>query len=126
MILLPVERIKSVGYADSHAVKTWRDPARVQAINALSLASDPDFYVIGVRNSKGTLLGIAACFMGDRCINLAHIAARDYGTGIGKLLVEYLAEYAGKLPIKARVEKQAEGFYEAVGWRKVGAEYWSK
>ena len=114
--LQSVERIIGVKYADSQAVKLWRDKARVQAMSALSLANNPEYVVFGVRNTK-SLLGIIAVRDGDE-IQLLHIAARDTGREVLGLLISAVIDFAGKKRIRSP--------YPVPNWRKVGAEYWSR
>lgn len=123
-----IERLLLIMYVDSMAVKGWREQARAAAVSALSLAGRPEFSVFAARNSKGTLLGLAACGMGDKAIKLHHLATRDAGTGIGSILCDAVVDYAAdqSLAVKTVPEPDAVGFYDKLGWRKVGAEYWSK
>lgn len=119
------ERLTASLWADSQAVKGWRDKARVQGISALCLVRNPDYAVYAVRNSR-SLLGLAAVKEGDSEVYLLHLASRDYGRGTGKLLIEEIMRFAGKRRIRTIAEPEAESFYEHLGWRKVGKEYWSK
>jgi hypothetical protein len=113
------ERLTSVKWADSQAVNTWRDNARVQAMNALSLANHaPEYIVFGVRNSK-SLLGLIACHDGDD-VQIVHFATRDTGKEVTDLLIGQVVNYAGDKRIRAFKN------YSHLKWRKVGKEYWSK
>jgi hypothetical protein len=116
---LQSERIASVKWADSQAVKLWREKARVQAISALSLANHaPEYIVFGVRNSK-SLLGLVACHDGDD-VQIVHFATRDAGKEVTDLLISEVLNYAGAKRIRAFKN------YAHLKWRKVGNEYWSK
>ena len=121
-----VERIKSVSYLDSQAIKQWRDKFRSGiAISALSLANVPDYTVYGVRNSKGALLGIAAIYAGDKDVKILHMAGRDTGREIRSMLICEIDKIYDKR-IKIIPDPGTEAFYEYIGWRKVGKEYWSR
>jgi hypothetical protein len=120
-----VSRITIQSWADSQAVKGWRDKARVQAISALSLANKPDYIVYAVRNSRDTLLGLAAIRENAEDVQLLHLASRDVGRGIGSLLICEIDKIYDKR-IKTVPETGAISFYEYIGWRKVGKEYWSR
>jgi len=113
-----VERIERVLYADSQAVKTWREQARVQAMSALTLANNPDYIAFGVRNTK-SLLGLIAFRDGDD-IQILHFATRDTGSQIPRMLVDEVIKYADGKRIRAIKN------YAHLKWRKVGNEYWSK
>jgi len=127
-MITSIERLTVVKHADSVAVKTWRDKARVQAMSALSLANHPEFAVWCVRNSQGTMLGVAACQMQEKSVKLVHLATRDPGQGIGSILCDEIADYAAenKLPVSTTAEPAAAGFYRRLGWRQVGKDFWSK
>jgi hypothetical protein len=120
-----VERLTAALWTDSQAVKGWRDKARIQAISALSLVKNPDYVVYGVRNSRGTLLGLAAIRENAEDVQLLHLASRDTGRGIGSLLICEIDVLYDKR-IKTIPEPGAISFYEYIGWRKVGREYWSR
>lgn len=123
-----LEHIPRVLAADSASLREWKDKdRRVAAMSALSLAGRDNFRVYGVRNSKHTLLGVAACYIAVKAVMLAHLGTRDSGQGVGTMLVNAVIEYAKThdLPVKTVPEPGAEGFYEKLGWRKVGQEYWS-
>ena len=120
------ERIKSVSYLDSQAIKAWRDKVKSGiAANALSLANVPAYTVYGVRNSKGALLGIAAIYAGDKDVKILHMAGRDPGREIRLMLISEIDKIYSKR-ITIMPDPGTESFYEYLGWRKVGKEYWSK
>lgn len=120
-----VERIIGANYLDSLAIKGWRDKVRGVAISALSLASVPDYTVYGVRNSKGALLGLAALRINDQDVQLLHMASRDVGREIRSLLICDIDKIYDKR-IKVIPDPIDVSFYEYIGWRKVGKEYWSR
>ena len=115
--LQSVERLAQIKWVDSELVKSWRDKVRAQAISALSLARNPDYIVFGVRNSRGTLLGLIAIQDTDEAIIIKHWATRDTGREINAELINAVIEYAGKKRIKST--------FPVPNWRRVGSEYWS-
>lgn len=127
-MIITFERLLMVRYLDSQAVKGWREKARAAAISALSLANKPPYIVFAARNSKDTLLGLAACVIEPKAVKLVHLATRDSGQGVGSMLTDEVCNFAAgySLPVKTIPEPGAVGFYEKLGWRKVGAEWWSK
>ncbi len=65
--------------------------------------------------------------MRGKVVVLLHLATRDSGQGIGSILVDEVCDYAAGLSmaVKTLPEPGAVGFYEKLGWRRVGADYWS-
>lgn len=120
-----VSRIERSLWADSTAVKKWRDKARIQGISALCVVTNPDYSVYAVRNSK-SLLGLAAIKETDAEVILIHLASRDKGREIIALLVDEIIKVAGTRRIKTIPEPGLETLYERLGWRHIGKEYWSK
>jgi len=120
-----VERINSVSNLDSLSIKTWHDKSRGLAMSALSLANVPDYTVYGVRNSKGALLGLAAIYVSEKDVLLLHLANRDPGREIRSLLICEIDKIYDRR-IRTIAEPGTEPFYEYIGWRRVGKEYWSK
>jgi len=123
--LCTVARITSVNYQDGLAVKVWRDKVRGLGISTLSLANVPDYTVYGVRNSKSTLLGLAAIYVGDKDVQLLHLVGRDPGREIRSLLICEINKIYDRR-IRTNPDPGTEPFYDYIGWRKVGKEYWSK
>ena len=123
--LQKTERLTNSLWADSQAVKAWRDKARVQAISALCLVRNPDYAVYAVRNSR-SLLGLAAIKESESEVYLLHLASRDPGKGMGTYLIEEIQRIANGRRIRTTPEPSAESFYEHLGWRHIGKEFWSK
>lgn len=117
--ILSTERITSVSWIDTEAVKTWRVKVAGEAKNALSLAQVEPYIVFVVRNTK-SLLGVVACYEIDNSIKIVHLATRDTGKDITKMLIDKITDFADGKRIKAWKD------YAGLGWRKVGMEYWSK
>ncbi len=123
--LQKAERLVRVLYADSQAIKTWRNAAYIQARSALGLVNNPDYIVYCVRNTK-SITGLVAIRKGEKNIHLVHLALRDAGRVVGKLLIEMIQDENPGEQIRVTPDQTAESFYVSLGWRKVGNEYWSR
>lgn len=116
--LQSTERLTAVKFADSELVKGWREKVRADAISALSLARNPAYVVFGVRNSRGTLLGLVALQDTEEAVVIKHMASRDTGREVLGLLISAVIDFAG--------DKRIKSLYPVPNWRKVGKEHWSK
>lgn len=121
-----ISRITVAQWADTEAIKQWRDKARVQAISAMALVRNVDYSVIGARNSRGTLLGLIAFRENPEDVLIVHLARRDKGYEIGAMLIIEVCIIANKRRVHVIPEKDAESLYSRLGWRHIGKEYWSK
>ena len=123
--LQKAERLERVLHADSRAIMSWRQPAYVQARSALGLVSNADYVVYCTRNTR-SITGLAAIRVGEKNIQLLHLAGRDYGNHAGTMLIEAIQRDYPEMQIRTVAETAAESYYEHLGWRKVGNEYWSR